>query len=120
MSLAPANYDFGKPSNYSFATTVTCANEDARKMFVEGFGHMLNFNHEQAIACYMKVAELDPKCAMAYWGIAYCVSSNYNWTPGLGSGFDPIQQAISLKFGLFRIRTGSDRCAGRASLRRST
>ena len=50
MSLAPANYDFGKSSNYSFATTVTCANEDARKMFVEGFGHMLNFNHEQAIA----------------------------------------------------------------------
>ena len=27
MSLAPANYDFGKSSNYSFATTVTCANE---------------------------------------------------------------------------------------------
>ena len=65
MSLAPANYDFGKASNYSFAATITCANEDARKMFVEGFGHMLNFNHEQAIACYMKVAELDSNCAMA-------------------------------------------------------
>ena len=99
MSLAPANYDFGKASNYSFAATVTCTNEDARKMFVEGFGHMLNFNHEQAIACYMKVAELDSNCAMAYWGIAYCVSSNYNWTPGLGSGFDAIQQAVALKAG---------------------
>ena len=99
MSLAPANYDFGKASNYSFAATVTCANEDARKMFVEGFGHMLNFNHEQAIACYTKVTELDSNCAMAWWGIAYCVSSNYNWTPGLASGYDPIQQAISLKAG---------------------
>ncbi len=33
---------------------------------------------------------------MAWWGIAYCLSSNYNWTPGLGSGHDPIQQAVSL------------------------
>jgi hypothetical protein len=53
MSLAPVNYNFGNESNYSFATTITCKNEDARKMFVEAFGHMLNYNHEQAIACYM-------------------------------------------------------------------
>ena len=33
---------------------------------------------------------------MAWWGIAYCVSSNYNWAPGLGSGHDAIQQAISV------------------------
>ena len=99
MSLAPANYDFGKSSNYSFATTVTCASEDARKMFVEGFGHMLNFNHEQAIACFTKCAELDPNCAMAWWGISYCVSSNYNWAPGLGSGHDSIQQALSVMDG---------------------
>ena len=120
MSLAPANYDFGKSSNYSFATTVTCANEDARKMFVEGFGHMLNFNHEQAIACYMKVAELDPNCAMAYWGIAYCVSSNYNWTPGLGSGYDPIQQAISLKAGCSELEQDLIDALAEASLERGT
>ena len=70
MNLAPLNYNFGNASNYSFATTITCNNEDARKMFVEGFGHMLNYNHEQAIACYMNVTELDPTCAMAWWGIA--------------------------------------------------
>ena len=52
MNLAPLNYNFGNASNYSFATTITCNNEDARKMFVEGFGHMLNYNHEQAIACW--------------------------------------------------------------------
>ena len=28
---------------------------------------------------------------MAWWGIAYSVSSNYNWPPGLGSGQDAIQ-----------------------------
>tara|TARA_Y100000746_G_C15439197_1_gene422093 strand:- start:13 stop:1650 length:1638 start_codon:yes stop_codon:yes gene_type:complete len=58
---------------------------------------MLNYNHEEAIACFQKCTELDPDCAMAWWGIAYCLSSNYNWSPGLGSGHDPIQQAMSLK-----------------------
>ena len=99
MSLAPTDYDFGNASNYFFATTITCASEEARAMYVEAFGHMLNYNHEQAIACFSKVTELDPTCAMAWWGIAYCVSSNYNWSPGLGSGHDSIQQAVSLKAG---------------------
>ena len=96
MVTAPTDYDFGDSSNYSFVENITCANDDARKMFVEAFGHMLNYNHEQAIACFSKCTEIDPNCAMAWWGIAYCVSSNYNWAPGLGSGHDAIQQAISV------------------------
>ena len=99
MTLAPTDYDYGVESNYTFATEITCANDEARAMFVEGYGHMLNYNHEQAIACFSKVAELDDTCAMAWWGIAYCVSSNYNWAPGLGSGHDSIQTAVSLKDG---------------------
>ena len=97
MQLAPEDYDFGNEDNYSFAMTVTCSNDEARKMFVLAHGHMLNYNHEEAIACFTKCVELDPNCAMAWWGIAYCVSSNYNWTPGLGSGYDPIQMALSVK-----------------------
>ena len=97
MQLAPEYYDFGNEDNYSFAMTVTCSNDEARKMFVLAHGHMLNYNHEEAIACFTKCVELDPNCAMAWWGIAYCVSSNYNWTPGLGSGYDPIQMALSVK-----------------------
>ena len=96
MTLAPTDYDFGDAANYSFAMEITCANDDARAMFIEAYGHMLNYNHEQAIACFSKVTELDDTCAMAWWGIAYCVSSNYNWAPGLGSGHDSIQQAVSL------------------------
>ena len=99
MTLAPTDYDYGVESNYTFATEITCANDEARAMFVEGYGHMLNYNHEQAIACFSKVAALDDTCAMAWWGIAYCVSSNYNWAPGLGSGHDSIQTAVSLKDG---------------------
>ena len=97
MSLAPEMYDFGNENNYSFARRVTCSSEESRKMFALAYGHMLNYNHEEAIACFSKCAEIDPDCAMAWWGIAYCVSSNYNWTPGLGSGHDPIQKAMSLR-----------------------
>ena len=97
MSLAPVDYDFGIPANYAFAESITCSNDEARKMYVEAFGHMLNYNHEQAIACFTKCAELDPNCAMAWWGIAYCLSSSYNWSAGLGPGYDAISQAVSLK-----------------------
>jgi len=97
MVLKPDDYDFGDSSNYSFANDITCRNDETRKMYILAHGHMLNYNHEEAIACFMKCTELDPDCAMAWWGIAYCLSSNYNWSPGLGSGHDPIQQAMSLK-----------------------
>lgn len=97
MVLKPDDYDFGDASNYSFVDLITCENDETRKMFILAYGHMLNYNHEEAIACFQKCTELDPKCAMAWWGIAYCLSSNYNWTPGLGSGHDPIQQAMTLK-----------------------
>ena len=97
MSLAPVDYDFGVPANYAFAENITCSNDEARKMYVEAFGHMLNYNHEQAIACFTKCAELDENCAMAWWGIAYCLSSSYNWSAGLGPGYDAISQAVALK-----------------------
>jgi tetratricopeptide (TPR) repeat protein len=97
MVLKPDDYDFGDASNYSFANDITCKNDETRKMYILAHGHMLNYNHEEAIACFQKCTELDPDCAMAWWGIAYCLSSNYNWSPGLGSGHDPIQQAMSLR-----------------------
>ena len=97
MVLKPNDYDFGDASNYSFANEITCRDDETRKMYILAHGHMLNYNHEEAIACFQKCTELDPDCAMAWWGIAYCLSSNYNWSPGLGSGHDPIQQAMSLK-----------------------
>ena len=97
MVLAPTDFDMGSESNYTLAMKVTCKDDATRAMFIRATGHMLNYNHEQAIACFTACTELDPDCAMAWWGIAYCVSSNYNWAPGLGSGYDAIQQAVARK-----------------------
>ncbi len=57
MTYAPVNYDYGAESNYAFATEVTCASDEARTLFVEAYGHYLNYNHEQAIACFSACAE---------------------------------------------------------------
>ena len=100
-SLAPTDYDFGADTGgagpYSFARSITCASEDARALWARGLVFMLNYNHEEAINCFQACLKADPNCAMAWWGIAYGVSSNYNWPPGLGSGHDAIQAAVKLK-----------------------
>ena len=85
MSFAPTDYDYGEKSNYAFAENVTCANDEARSMFVEAYGHMLNYNHEQAIACFTATTELD-NCH-AWWGIAIAYR-RITTVAGLGSGYD--------------------------------
>ena len=32
----------------------------------------------EGVKCFQKAIAYDPKCAMAYWGIAYALGANYN------------------------------------------
>lgn len=90
-------YDYGdKSKTLTLAAKIT-ANDKARGWFEHGLAWMYGYNHEEAIACYTKALEADPNCAMALWGIAYSLSSSYNWSPGLGCGYDHIQNALKLK-----------------------
>lgn len=89
-------YDWGIADNLGFARHITAASDEARAAFAQALAFMLNYNHEKAISMYTKCLELDDKCAMAWWGIAYGVSSNYNWPPGLGSGHDACTKAVEL------------------------
>ena len=92
MDLAPKDYDFGASACYDgLARRITCANEEARRLWARAYGFMINYNHEYAVAQFQACLAADPKCAMAWWGIGYCVSSNYNWEPGLGSSYDALQ-----------------------------
>jgi len=94
--MALASYDFGPQSCVGLAYNIT-ANDEARPLFARGLAFMLGYNHEEAIGQFQACLAADPNCAMAWWGIAYGVSSNYNWPPGLGSGYDAIQQALTLR-----------------------
>ncbi|HET9839480.1 MAG TPA: hypothetical protein VFR84_14710 [Candidatus Angelobacter sp.] len=57
---------------------VSTANAEAQKYFDQGLRLIYAFNHEQAALSFAQAAKLDPKLAMAYWGIAEAVGPNYN------------------------------------------
>src|SRR5262249_4931779 len=57
---------------------VTTSNPEAQKFFDQGLRLIYAFNHAEATSSFEQAARLDPKMAMAYWGIAESVGPNYN------------------------------------------
>jgi len=77
---------------------VTTANAEAQAFFDQGLAYIYAFNHDEAVRSFQKAAELDPKMAMAYWGIALARGSNYNWTATsdqLKEAFNNLQKALA-------------------------
>ena len=60
---------------HSFPVTATDA---AQLWFDRGLLWTYGFNHDEAVRCFQRAAEVDPACAMAHWGIAYATGPNYN------------------------------------------
>jgi tetratricopeptide (TPR) repeat protein len=57
---------------------VSTKNAQAQAFFDQGLRQIYAFNHDEAARSFQRAAELDPKLAMAYWGIAEAVGPNYN------------------------------------------
>jgi tetratricopeptide (TPR) repeat protein len=57
---------------------VSTSNTEAQQFFDQGLRLIYAFNHEEAARSFEQAAKLDPKMAMAYWGIAEAVGPNYN------------------------------------------
>src|SRR4051812_20802762 len=57
---------------------VSTANSEAQEFFDQGLRLVYAFNHEEAARSFRRAAELDPKLAMAWWGVALAVGPNYN------------------------------------------
>ena len=57
---------------------VSTQNAQAQKFFDQGLRLIYAFNHDEAARSFQRAAELDPKLAMAYWGVAEAVGPNYN------------------------------------------
>jgi tetratricopeptide (TPR) repeat protein len=57
---------------------VSTKNAEAQKFFNQGLALIYAFNHDEARRSFEQAAKLDPKLAMAYWGIALAVGPNYN------------------------------------------
>lgn len=66
-------YDLG-----SYHRPITTTSEETQRFFNFGFVWTFAFNHEESAKCFERAAANDPKCAIAYWGLAYALGPNYN------------------------------------------
>ncbi len=57
---------------------VATPSDEAQAFFDQGLAFLYAFNHDEAIRSFRRAAELDPQCAMAYWGIAYANGPHIN------------------------------------------
>ena len=62
----------------SHTRTVTTSNPDAQKYFNQGLAFLYAFNHDEAMRAFRQAIELDPECAMAYWGLAISQGPHIN------------------------------------------
>jgi tetratricopeptide (TPR) repeat protein len=57
---------------------VTTTSPKAQRYFDQGLAFLYAFNHDEAIRAFRRAAELDPKCAMAFWGVAVANGPHIN------------------------------------------
>jgi tetratricopeptide (TPR) repeat protein len=81
---------------------VSTRNPEAQEFFDQGLRFIYAFNHDEAARSFQEAADLDPKLAIAYWGIAEAVGPNYN-DPASDDRFkkahEEIQRAVDLSAG---------------------
>src|SRR3954469_18066172 len=68
----------------------------AQQYFDQGLRLVYGFNHAEAIRSFAHAAELDPSCAMCYWGIAYAYGPHVNAGMDSASGvraYEAVQKA---------------------------
>ena len=71
----------------------------AQKYFDQGLRLVYGFNHAEAIRSFTRATELDPACAMCWWGIAYAYGPHVNAGMDSASGvqaYAAAQKAVSL------------------------
>eukprot|EP01129_Flabellula_baltica_P009419 TRINITY_DN3844_c0_g1_i1.p1 TRINITY_DN3844_c0_g1~~TRINITY_DN3844_c0_g1_i1.p1 ORF type:complete len:563 (-),score=93.76 TRINITY_DN3844_c0_g1_i1:83-1729(-) len=85
-----------------FTIPITTHSTEAQIWFNRAWIMMAGFNHEEAIRLFDIVLQLDPDCAMAYWGIACSLLGNYNNAIGL----DPVRAEACVERGVCLVEKG--------------
>jgi tetratricopeptide (TPR) repeat protein len=85
----------------TYSRSITTKSEEAQRWFDRGLVWCYGYNHEEALRCFEKTAQIDPDCAVAHWGIAYAAGPNYNkqW-----KAFDPVDLERSLNLAVASTR----------------
>ncbi len=61
-----------------YSMPVTSKNKDVQRWFDQGLAMTYGFNHDAAERSFLKAAELDPDCAMCWWGAALVLGPHVN------------------------------------------
>ena len=93
-------FDLG---GYSFP--VTTKSTEAQTWFDRGILWTYGYNHEEAVTCFERAIDADPKCAMAHWGAGYASGPNYNMPWDL---FDDAGRAAAARAGYTHARKALD------------
>lgn len=79
---------------------ITTTKPEAQRYFDQALTLVYGFNYDEAARSFRYAAKLDPKCAMAWWGIGLAVGPNYNDTDidaaRRKAAYEASQKALSL------------------------
>lgn len=81
---------------------VSTTNPEAQRFFNQGLALVYAFNHDEAIRSFKRAAELDPRLAMAWWGIGLALGPNINLDVDPErekAAYDAVQKAVALSAG---------------------
>jgi tetratricopeptide (TPR) repeat protein len=70
-----------------YSMPVTSKGKDVQRWFDQGLAMTYGFNHDAAERSFLKAAELDPDCAMCWWGASLVLG------PHVNSAMDPANNA---------------------------
>lgn len=80
-----------------FHRKVSTSSVQAQQYFDQGMRYLWAFNHDESTRSFAKAAQLDPGCALCYWGVALTVGPNYNLPfmaqPRAQAAWEALQQA---------------------------
>ena len=81
---------------------VSTSNAEAQRFFDQGLALVYAFNHDEAVRSFKRAAELDPKLAMAWWGVGLALGPNINLPVDPEhekAAYDAVQKAVALSAG---------------------
>ncbi len=70
-----------------YSMPVTSSGPDVQRWFDQGLAMTYGFNHDAAERSYLKAAEIDPDCAMCWWGASLVLG------PHVNASMDPANNA---------------------------
>src|SRR5262245_16500718 len=77
-SLNPIGHEPMFPGLGNRTRPITTSSPEAQAYFDQGLSFLYAFNHDEAIRSFQRATELDPDCAMAWWGISIANGPHIN------------------------------------------